>query len=219
MGQKVNPNILRVGVTRGWASNWFAGKDEYAALLHEDFAIRKFILDKYKNAGVSKVEIERFANKTHVNIHTAKPGVIIGRQGDNIQKIKDILDKKFRGPIEVNIKEVKAPDLDATIVAANIAYQISRRIPFRRAVKFALSRVMEQGAVGVKIQVAGRLNGAEIARTEHYKEGNIPLHTFRSDIDYALEEANTTYGIIGVKVWICKGEVFDKPSLETVEKA
>lgn len=218
MGQKVNPHILRVGITRPWAGRWYAGKDDYSKALHQDFALRTFIQDKYKNSGISRVEIERFANKVHVNIYTSKPGLIIGRQGDSIQKLKVEMDKKFEGRFEVNIREIKKPDLDARIVAANIAHQISRRIPYRRAVKSAITRILEAGAKGVKVQVAGRLNGAEIARTENFKEGNIPLHTFRSDIDYVLERAETTYGVIGVKVWIYKGQTFDRVSALPIDQ-
>ena len=206
MGQKVNPHGLRVGVIKGWDSKWYAGKD-YEKFLLEDIKIREFIKEKLFLSGISKVEIERASNKARISIHTAKPGMVIGRQGSNIELLKSDLKKMTESAIEINIVEVKTPDMDATLVAENIAAQLERRIAFRRAMKQSVTRTMRMGAKGIKVQVGGRLGGAEIARSEGYREGSIPLHTLRADIDYGTAEAHTTYGRIGVKVWIYKGEV------------
>ena len=206
MGQKVNPHGLRVGVIKGWDSKWYAGKD-YEKFLLEDIKIREFIKEKLFLSGISKVEIERASNKARISIHTAKPGMVIGRQGSNIELLKSDLKKMTESAIEINIVEVKTPDMDATLVAENIASQLERRIAFRRAMKQCVGRTMRMGAKGIKVQVGGRLGGAEIARSESYREGSIPLHTLRADIDYGTAEAHTTYGRIGVKVWIYKGEV------------
>ena len=197
MGQKVNPHGLRVGVIKGWDSKWYAGKD-YEKFLLEDIKIREFIKEKLFLSGISKVEIERASNKARISIHTAKPGMVIGRQGSNIELLKSDLKKMTESAIEINIVEVKTPDMDATLVAENIAAQLERRIAFR---------TMRMGAKGIKITCGGRLGGAEIARSESYREGSIPLHTLRADIDYGTAEAHTTYGRIGIKVWIYKGEV------------
>lgn len=206
MGQKVNPHGLRVGVIKGWDSKWYAGKD-YEKFLLEDIKIREFIKEKLFLSGISKVEIERASNKARISIHTAKPGMVIGRQGSNIELLKFDLKKMTESAIEINIVEVKTPDMDATLVAENIAAQLERRIAFRRAMKQCVGRTMRMGAKGIKITCGGRLGGAEIARSESYREGSIPLHTLRADIDYGTAEAHTTYGRIGIKVWIYKGEV------------
>lgn len=206
MGQKVNPHGLRVGVIKGWDSKWYAGKD-YDKFLLEDIKIREFIKEKLFLSGISKVEIERASNKARISIHTAKPGMVIGRQGSNIELLKSDLKKMTESAIEINIVEVKTPDMDATLVAENIAAQLERRIAFRRAMKQCVGRTMRMGAKGIKITCGGRLGGAEIARSESYREGSIPLHTLRADIDYGTAEAHTTYGRIGIKVWIYKGEV------------
>lgn len=206
MGQKVNPHGLRVGVIKDWDSKWYAGKD-YEKFLLEDIKIREFIKEKLFLSGISKVEIERASNKARISIHTAKPGMVIGRQGSNIELLKSDLKKMTESAIEINIVEVKTPDMDATLVAENIAAQLERRIAFRRAMKQCVGRTMRMGAKGIKITCGGRLGGAEIARSESYREGSIPLHTLRADIDYGTAEAHTTYGRIGIKVWIYKGEV------------
>ena len=206
MGQKVNPHGLRVGVIKGWDSKWYAGKD-YEKFLLEDIKIREFIKEKLFLSGISKVEIERASNKARISIHTAKPGMVIGRQGSNIELLKSDLKKMTESAIEINIVEGKTPDMDAPLVAENIAAQLERRIAFRRAMKQCVGRTMRMGAKGIKITCGGRLGGAEIARSESYREGSIPLHTLRADIDYGTAEAHTTYGRIGIKVWIYKGEV------------
>ena len=205
MGQKVNPHGLRVGIIKDWDSKWYADKD-YEKFLLEDIKIREFIKELFLS-GISKVEIERASNRARISIHTAKPGMVIGRQGSNIELLKNDLKKMTDSVIDINIVEVKTPDMDATLVAENIASQLERRIAFRRAMKQCVGRTMRMGAKGIKVQVGGRLGGAEIARSESYREGSIPLHTLRADIDYGTAEAHTTYGRIGVKVWIYKGEV------------
>ena len=216
MGQKVNPHGLRVGVIKGWDSKWYAGKD-YEKFLLEDIKIREFIKEKLFLSGISKVEIERASNKARISIHTAKPGMVIGRQGSNIELLKSDLKKMTESAIEINIVEVKTPDMDATLVAENIAAQLERRIAFRRAMKQCVGRTMRMGAKGIKITCGGRLGGAEIARSESYREGSIPLHTLRADIDYGTAEAHTTYGRIGIKVWIYKGEVIGAAKKKTVQ--
>lgn len=216
MGQKVNPHGLRVGIIKGWDSKWYADRD-YEKYLLEDIKIREFIKDKLFLSGISKVEIERASNRARISIHTAKPGMVIGRQGSNIELLKNDLKKMTDSVIDINIVEVKTPDMDATLVAENIASQLERRIAFRRAMKQCVGRTMRMGAKGIKVQVSGRLGGAEIARSESYREGSIPLHTLRADIDYGTAEAHTTYGRIGVKVWIYKGEVL--PESKEVAKA
>lgn len=213
MGQKVNPKGLRLGIIRTWDSNWFANKHQYKKLLHEDIEIRKFTKEHFVEGYIAKVEILRDANKTSLVLYTSRPGSIIGRQGEGIEKFQQALEKKFRAQkFNVSVKEIKNPDLDAYIVAENIAKQISRRVSYRRAMKTSLQRAMENGARGIKILVKGRLNGVEIARSEGVSEGKIPLHTLRANIDYAYVPARTTYGVIGVKVWIYKGEVFSRLS-------
>lgn len=208
MGQKVNPKSLRIGIIGTWDSKWFAEGKNYAKQFHKDLGLKKMVRDKLKSAGVTKVEVERSAKKVVVNISAAKPGLIIGRQGVAIEDLRDLLSRKFNENIEVNIVEIQNPDLSASLLGELVATQIEKRIAYRRAVKMALKKAMEAGAKGVKIQVAGRLNGVEISRCEYFKEGNIPLHTLRADVDYANARASTTYGVIGVKVWVYRGLVF-----------
>lgn len=212
MGQKVNPIGLRVGIIRSWDSKWFATKKHYARLLHQDIKIRKLIHDRLKDAGVSSVEIHRTSNQVILNIHTSRPGVVIGSQGVAIENLRRTLEKEFREKFQINIKEIKKPYHDATIVAELVGKQIEKRIPYRRACKMTIERAMESGVQGIKINVAGRLNGVEIARSEFFLQGKIPLQTFRADIDFACYHAVTTYGTIGVKVWIYRGEIFKKQS-------
>ena len=206
MGQKVNPNGMRIGIVKTWDAKWYAGKD-YADNLHEDIKIRDYLKKKLLTAGISRIETERVKNRLKLTIHTAKPGMVIGRGGSGIEEIKTGLTKYTDKRVDINIAEIKQPDMDATLVAENIASQLERRIAFRRAMKQAVGRTMRLGAKGIKVAVGGRLGGAEIARKEFYREGSIPLHTLRADIDYGTAEAHTTYGRIGVKVWIFKGEV------------
>lgn len=207
MGQKVNPHGLRVGIIKDWDSKWYASKNDFGDILVEDYKLREYIKNRLFIAGVSKIEIERAANRIKINIHAAKPGIIIGRGGSEIDKLKADLEKLTNKKVAINIIEVKLPEIDAQLVAENIAAQLERRISFRRAMKQSMARAMKLGAKGIKTSVSGRLGGAEIARTEHYHEGTIPLQTLRADIDYGFWEANTTYGKLGVKVWIYKGEV------------
>ena len=207
MGQKVNPIGLRLGIIRDWDSKWYANKKEVPALLHEDLLIRKFINNFYKKAYVSKIEIERTKTKIMITVHTAKPGVVIGREGSTKTQVVEELQKKTGKTIFLTVVEIKNPDLDATLVARNMAEQLENRASFRRVQKMGIQRTMRAGAKGIKTLISGRLGGAEMARSEGYSEGTVPLHTLRSDIDYAVAEANTTYGKLGVKVWICKGEV------------
>ncbi|CAM4047772.1 30S ribosomal protein S3 [Catellicoccus marimammalium] len=215
MGQKVNPNGLRVGIIRDWDAKWYAEK-EYAEFLHEDLRIRKFIADKLKDAAVSQIEIERSANRVTVSIHTAKPGMVIGKGGSEVEKLRTQLNKLTGKAVHINIVEIKKPDLDAKLVGESIARQLENRVAFRRAEKQALQRAMRAGAQGIKTQVSGRLNGADIARAEHYSDGTVPLQTLRADIDYAWVEADTTYGKLGVKVWIYRGEIL--PTKKNTEK-
>ena len=208
MGQKVNPHGLRVGVIKDWDSRWFAGKSTFGDTLVEDYKIREYLKKKLYKAGIPDIEIERDAAKVKVNIHCAKPGMVIGQKGAEIEKLRTELEKLTKGKtVLVNIIEVKSPDLSAQLVAENIASQLEQRVSFRRAMKGCIGRTMKLGAKGIKTQVSGRLGGAEIARSESYHEGTIPLQTLRADIDYGVARANTTYGVIGVKVWIYKGEV------------
>tara|TARA_B100000965_G_scaffold349850_1_gene323246 strand:+ start:113 stop:799 length:687 start_codon:yes stop_codon:yes gene_type:complete len=210
MGQKVNPIGLRLGVNRGWDSIWFAKKKDFGKYLIEDFKIRKFIKKNIVNSGVSEIIIERSSKKCTVSIHTSRPGFVIGKKGADIEKIKKNLQKITSGEVTVNIKEIKKPELNANLVAENIAQQLVKRIAYRRAMKRAMQSAMRLNAKGIKVMVSGRLAGNEIARTEWLREGSIPLHTLRANLDYGESEALTTYGIIGVKVWIYKGELFDK---------
>jgi small subunit ribosomal protein S3 len=209
MGQKVHPKGFRLGIIEQWDSKWFARR-EYAELLHEDLRLRKFLKDRLYHAGISKVEIERAARKAKINIYTARPGIVIGKKGAEIEKLKQELAKLTKLETFINIHEVRRPDVDGQLVGENVALQLERRVAFRRAMKEAVGRAMRMGAQGVKIQCAGRLGGAEIARREWYREGRVPLHTLRADISYGLAEAKTTYGVIGIKAWIFRGEVLTK---------
>jgi len=206
VGQKVHPKGLRIGVIRDWDAKWYADRD-YAKLLHEDIQIRRHIKKRLYAAGISRVEIERTANRVKVTIHTAKPGIVIGRGGAEVEVLRKELEKMTGRQVNINIAEIKKPELDAQLVAENVAAQLEKRTSFRRAMKQSVGRTMRMGAEGIKISIAGRLGGAEIARTEWYSEGKVPLHTLRADIDYGFAEANTTYGKIGIKCWIYRGEV------------
>ena len=210
MGQKVNPIGIRLGISRDHNSVWFAEKDKYREILFNDFEVREFLKKELDNAFVSKIHIERPAQSAKVTIHTARPGMIIGKRGEDIDRLREKLTQIMNVPVSLNIQEIRKPDLDAQLVAANIALQLEKRAMFRRVMKRAAQNTMRQGALGVKIKVSGRLGGAEIARSEWHKEGRVPLHTLRADVDYGLAEAKTTYGIIGVKVWIFRGELIDK---------
>jgi len=207
LGQKVHPVGLRLGIIKDWDGRWYAGRKEYAELLHEDLEIRRRIKERFYTAGISKVEIERAANRAKVTFHTARPGMVIGKGGAEVDRLRKELERQTGKQLQINIVEVKRPELDAQLVAENIAFQLERRVSFRRAMRQAQQRAMRFGAKGIKIRIAGRIAGAEIARTEWAAEGSIPLHTLRADIDYGFAEAKTTYGQIGVTVWIYKGEV------------
>lgn len=209
MGQKVHPTGIRLGIVKKHTSVWFAEGEDYANNLLNDLQVRDFIKKKLANASVSRVEIERPAKTAKITIFTARPGIVIGKKGEDVEKLRGVLSEKMGIPVQINIEEVRKPDLDAQLVADGVASQLERRVMFRRAMKRAVQNAMRQGAEGIKIQVGGRLGGAEIARSEWYREGRVPLHTLRADIDYATSEASTTYGIIGVKVWIFKGEILD----------
>lgn len=214
MGQKVNPHGLRVGIIKDWDTKWYANDKNFSDLLIEDVKLRKHIKKKLLSAGVSRIEIERAANKVKLNVNTAKPGIVIGKGGQGIEELRKELEALTGKSVMINITEIKVPDLDAQLVSENIASQLEKRISFRRAMKQAMSRAMKMGAKGIKTSVSGRLGGAEIARTEHYHEGTIPLQTLRADINYGFAESNTTYGKIGVKVWIYKGEVLPEAKKE-----
>ena len=207
MGQKVNPIGLRVGINRTWESRWFAKGEEYADLLHEDLRIREYLKKELKNASVSRIIIERPHKKCRITIHTARPGVVIGKKGADIEKLRRKVSKMVEGEVFLNLVEVRKPEVDATLVAESVAQQLERRVAFRRAMKRSLQTAMRMGALGCKIMCGGRLGGAEIARVEKYSEGSVPLHTLRADIDYGFAEAKTAMGIIGIKVWIFKGEI------------
>ena len=215
MGQKVHPTGIRLGIVKKHTSTWYAGKREYADKLNADLEVRKFIQKELANASVSRIDIERPANTARVTIHTARPGIVIGKKGEDVEKLRSAISKQMGVPVHINIEEIRKPDLDAELVAQSVAQQLERRVMFRRAMKRAVQNAMSKGAEGVKIQVSGRLGGAEIARSEWYREGRVPLHTLRADIDYATAEASTVYGIVGVKVWIFKGEIIG--GLEEVE--
>ncbi|MEA3240230.1 MAG: 30S ribosomal protein S3 [Pseudomonadota bacterium] len=206
MGQKVNPIGFRLGIVKTWSSRWYADK-EYKKFLHEDLRLKKYLKKKMYHAGISKIEIERAAKRIRINIYAARPGIIIGKKGAEIETLKKDLQKFSSGELFININEVKRPETDAQLIAENVALQLIRRVAFRRAIKRSVGMAMKLGAKGVKVAVAGRLGGAEIARSEWYRDGRVPLHTLRADIDYGLAEAKTTYGIIGVKVWVFKGEI------------
>lgn len=212
MGQKINPISLRLGYIRGWDSNWFGGNN-YADKLVEDDKIRKYLAARINNGGIAKVVIERTIKRIIITIHTSRPGIVIGKGGQEVDRIKEEIKKLTNTDVQINIFEIKRPELDAALVAEGIARQLEARVSFRRAMKTSIASTMRMGAEGIKVMVSGRLGGAEIARSEQYKDGRIPLHTLRADIDYALKEAQTVYGKIGVKVWICKGEVYGKRDL------
>lgn len=207
MGQKVHPTGIRLGIVKKHTSTWYADSDEYADKLYTDLKVREYIQKRLAHASVSRVEIERPANTARITIHTARPGIVIGKKGEDVEALRAEVSKQMGVPVHINIEEIRKPDLDASLVAQSVASQLERRVMFRRAMKRAVQNAIRQGAEGIKIQVSGRLGGAEIARTEWYREGRVPLHTLRADIDYATAEASTTYGIIGVKVWIFKGEI------------
>jgi len=209
MGHKVHPVGIRLGISKDWNSKWFANKRQYGQYLAADLKVREMLRKKLAQAGISKILIERPSNTARVTIHSARPGVVIGKRGEDIEKLKADVSKLMGVPVHINVAEVRKPELDAQLVAESIAQQLERRIMFRRAMKRAVGNSMRLGALGIKVNVGGRLNGAEIARSEWYREGRVPLHTLRADIDYGFAEALTTYGIIGVKTWIYKGEVFD----------
>src|SRR3990167_1660964 len=221
MGQKVNPVGIRLGIVKDWASRWYAPSKEFSDTLCADIKVRKYLSKKLQQAGVSRVQIDRPARNAKVTIYTARPGVIIGKSGKEVETLRDEVSKIVNVPVHISIEEVRKPELDAQLVADSVAQQLERRIMFRRAMKRAVTTALRSGALGIKISVSGRLGGTEIARTEWYREGRVPLQTFRADIDYALAEAFTTYGVIGVKVWIFKGEVIGDKALtqsETTEK-
>ena len=222
MGQKVHPKGFRIGVIRDWDSNWYADRD-YADLLHEDYKIRKIIKDRFYIAGIARIEIHRTGNRMRITIHTAKPGIVIGRGGAEVEQLRADLAKLTNKNVNINIQEIKKPEIDAQIVAENVAQQLEKRVSFRRAMKQTVSRTMRAGGEGIRIAISGRLGGAEIARTEWYAEGKVPLHTLRADIDYGFAEANTTYGKLGVKVWINRGEILPeakkRPEQNKVEEA
>jgi small subunit ribosomal protein S3 len=222
MGQKVNPVGIRLGITREWSSKWYAAKKHFARHVHTDFLVREFLRKKLAEASVSRILIDRAANKVNITIQTARPGIVIGKKGEDIDKLRTETARMLgmtMADVRLNIAEIRKPELDAQLVADGIAQQIEKRVMFRRAMKRAVMSTMRSGALGVKVRLSGRLNGSEIARTEWSREGRIPLHTFRADIDYGLSEARTTYGVIGIKVWVFKGEVFDKEEITKTDEA
>jgi len=222
MGQKVHPIGIRLGIVKDWSSTWYADSKTFPEYVRMDHQLRVLIKKKLKDASVSRITIERPAKKANITIHTARPGIVIGKKGEDIEKLRAEVAKLIGmniSDVRINISEVRKPELDAQLVAEGIAQQLERRVMFRRAMKRAVTNTMRVGAEGIKVRVGGRLNGAEIARSEWYREGRVPLHTFRADIDYGLAEAHTTYGVIGVKVWIFKGEIFDKPVVADAEPA
>jgi small subunit ribosomal protein S3 len=217
MGQKVNPLGIRLGITRDWTSKWYASKKQFPLLVITDFRVREFLKKKLADASVSRIQIERAAKKVNITIQTARPGIVIGKKGEDIEKLRAQTAELLAipvGDVRLNIAEIRKPELDAQLVADGMAQQIEKRVMFRRAMKRAVMSTMRSGALGVKVRMSGRLNGSEIARTEWVREGRIPLHTFRADIDYGTAEAHTTYGIIGIKVWVFKGEVFDQAQID-----
>ncbi len=209
MGQKVHPIGIRLGISKPWNATWYAEKEVFADQLIKDIKVRKYLRKELANASVSQIEIDRPANNARVTIHTARPGIVIGKKGEDIERLKKTVSKMMGVPTNVNVAEIRKPELDADLIAQGIASQLERRIMFRRAMKRAVGSAMRLGALGIRVAVAGRLNGAEIARTEWYREGRVPLHTFRANIDYAMGKAYTTYGVLGIKVWVYKGDVFD----------
>jgi small subunit ribosomal protein S3 len=211
MGQKVHPTGIRLGVVKDWNSKWYADSSQFSGLLNNDLAVRSYLTKKLAHALVSNIQIDRPARNARITIHTARPGIVIGKKGEDINSLRQEIAEMMGIPVHINIQEIRKPELDATLVAASVAQQLERRIMFRRAMKRAVTNAMRVGAQGVRIKVSGRLNGAEIARNEWYREGRVPLHTLRANIDYGFAEAKTTYGVLGVKVWIFKGEVFEQP--------
>ena len=209
MGQKVNPKGIRLGIVKDWDSKWYANSQDYSKYLLSDIEVRDYLFDKLKNASVSRVQIERLTSNAKVVIHTARPGIVIGKKGADIEQLKNTVTKMMGIPVHISIEEIKKPELDARLVAENIVQQLEKRVMYRRAVKRVLGNATRLGAQGIKVMASGRLNGAEIARSEWYREGRVPLHTFRADVDYAHYGANTQYGVIGIKVWIFKGEILD----------
>ena len=218
MGQKVHPIGIRLGITKEWSSKWYADSKTYPEYVHQDHRVRELLRSKLKEASVSRIQIDRPAKRANITIHTARPGIVIGKKGEDIERLR-VEVAKFLGmalpDVRLNIAEIRKPELDAQLVAEGIAQQLERRVQFRRAMRRAVTNTMRVGAEGIKVKVSGRLNGAEIARSEWYREGRVPLHTFRADIDYGLAEARTTYGVIGVKVWVFRGEVFDSSEKQT----
>jgi len=218
MGQKVHPIGIRLGISKPWNARWYADKRDFSDYLIKDIKVRAYLRKELANASVSKIEIERPAKNARVTIHTARPGIVIGKKGEDIERLKKTVSKMMGVPTHVNVAEIRKPELDADLIAQGIASQLERRIMFRRAMKRAVASAMRLGALGIKVAVAGRLNGAEIARTEWYREGRVPLHTFRADIDYAMGKAHTTYGVLGIKVWVYKGDVFDLHAVQEQEQ-
>ncbi len=209
MGQKVHPTGIRLGIVKDWTSRWYASSQNYPVFLLQDLKVREYIQQKLAHASVSRIQINRPGKNAHITVHTARPGIVIGKKGEDIDKMRQVVSSMMGLPVQMNVEEIRKPELDAKLVAESIAQQLEKRIMYRRAMKRAVTNTMRLGAEGIKINVAGRLNGAEIARGEWYREGRVPLHTLRADIDYGTAEANTTYGIIGIKVWIFKGEIYD----------
>jgi small subunit ribosomal protein S3 len=212
MGQKVHPVGIRLGIVKDWNSRWYADSQNYPVFLHQDLTVREYIRKKLAHASVSRIQINRAANNANITIYSARPGIVIGKKGEDIDVLRQAISKMIGVPVQLNVEEIRKPELDAQLVAEGVAQQLEKRVMYRRAMKRAVTNTMRLGAEGIKVNVGGRLNGAEIARSEWYREGRVPLHTLRADIDYATAEAHTTYGIIGVKVWIFKGEVFDMES-------
>ena len=219
MGQKVHPIGIRLGISKDWNSTWYAEKGEYGEQLNSDLAVREYLLKRLAQASVSRIQIERPAKSARITIHTARPGIVIGKKGEDIERLRREVSALMGVPTHISVAEIRKPELDAKLVAEGIAQQLERRVQFRRAMRRAVTNTMRVGAEGIKVKVAGRLNGAEIARSEWYREGRVPLHTLRADIDYGLAESKTTYGIIGVKVWVFRGEVIKSPEVETPEQA
>jgi small subunit ribosomal protein S3 len=219
MGQKVHPTGIRLGIVKDWTSKWYADSKHYADLLNIDLEVRGFLKKRLSQASVSRIQIDRPANNAHITVHTARPGLVIGKKGEDIDALRSEVSNMMGIPVHMSIEEIRKPELDAQLVGESIAQQLERRVMFRRAMKRAVQNAMRLGAEGIKVHISGRLNGAEIARSEWYREGRVPLHTLRADIDYGFAEANTTYGIIGVKVWIFKGEVYgDREEVEVETK-
>jgi len=219
MGQKVHPVGIRLGIVKDWTSKWYANSKDYADYLHADLMVRDFLKTRLQQASVSRIQIERPARNAHITISTARPGLVIGKKGEDIESLRKEVSSMMGIPVHINIEEIRKPELDAQLVAESVAQQIERRIMYRRAMKRSVTNTMRLGAQGIKIHISGRLNGAEIARSEWYREGRVPLHTLRADIDYGFAEANTPSGVIGVKVWIFKGEVFDRPETEAAAES